>query len=77
MSRTEEVGKNQCLGCKEEFNSLAAFDMHRVGKHHLTDGPDRRRCLTADEMTAKGMVKNNRKLWVTRLRDTGFPEDAD
>lgn len=51
--------RNQCQGCKEYFNSVAAFDKHREGKH----GVDRR-CLTADEMQAKGMAKNSHGFWV-------------
>lgn len=38
-----------CGACHDNFNSLTAFDRHRVGKH----GTDRR-CLTGDEMRAKG-----------------------
>jgi hypothetical protein len=42
--------RNQCQGCKEYFNSTHAFDKHRDGDHGVN-----RRCLSADEMTAKGM----------------------
>jgi hypothetical protein len=49
--------RNQCQGCKEYFNSTGAFDKHRTGKHVID-----RRCMTKDEMLAKGMV----------LRDDGF-----
>lgn len=51
--------RNQCQGCKEFFNSTAAFDKHREGKH----GVDRR-CLAAAEMEAKGMAKNAAGFWV-------------
>jgi hypothetical protein len=49
--------RNQCRGCKRYFNSNGAFDKHRTGDH----GVDRR-CMTDEEMIAKGMV----------LRDDGF-----
>lgn len=51
--------RNQCQGCKEFFNSTAAFDKHRTGQH----GVDRH-CLTAGEMTDKGMAKNSAGFWV-------------
>lgn len=51
--------RNQCQGCKAYFNSTAAFDKHRTGQH----GVDRR-CLTSDEMTARGMAKNAGGFWV-------------
>jgi hypothetical protein len=44
---------NQCQGCKEYFNSTGAFDKHRTGKH----GVDRR-CMTTEEMIAKGFSLN-------------------
>jgi hypothetical protein len=37
--------------------------MHRVGKH----GEDRR-CLTADEILAKGWAKNPAGFWITEAR---------
>lgn len=51
--------RNQCQGCKEYFNSTAAFDKHRAGQH----GVDRR-CLTPAEMLAKGMAQNSAGFWV-------------
>ena len=39
-----------CSVCKEPFLSQGLFDQHRVGKY----SPDERRCLTPDEMRAKG-----------------------
>jgi len=55
--------KNQCQGCKEYFNSIKAFDMHRTGKH----GVDRR-CMTVDEMTEKGMSLNASEFWITEKK---------
>ena len=52
--------KNQCQGCREYFNSMYAFDKHRVGKH----GVDRK-CLTTYEMTELGMFVNVQGFWVS------------
>jgi hypothetical protein len=48
-------------GCGEYFNSTAAFDKHRVGRH----GVDRR-CRTEAEMLAAGMVRNAAGSWLTK-----------
>lgn len=60
---TVTVGHNrcQCAACKEYFNSVAAFDKHRTGR------PEERRCMTEEEMRAKGMDKNQVGYWVTAL----------
>ena len=50
--------RNQCTGCGAYFNSTHAFDKHRTGSH----GVDRR-CLTPDEMTARGMVLGADGFW--------------
>ena len=50
---------NQCQGCKEYFNSTGAFDKHRTGKH----GVDRR-CMTTEEMIAKGFSLNAAGYWI-------------
>lgn len=55
--------KNQCQGCKEYFNSIKGFDMHRTGKH----GVDRR-CMTVDEMVNKGMSVNTSGFWITEKK---------
>lgn len=54
--------KSLCRACGLYFNSTAAFDKHRTGQH----GKDRR-CMTVDEMKAKGMATNGRGYWVTAL----------
>jgi hypothetical protein len=51
--------RNQCRGCSQYFNSNFAFDKHRVGEHGHN-----RRCLTPDEMSAKGMSLNSDGFWV-------------
>ena len=59
--------RNQCQGCKQFFNSLFAFEKHRTGEH----GKDRR-CLTPDEMLAKGMSLNGAGFWIT----SAMPRDV-
>jgi hypothetical protein len=49
----------QCAGCDGLFNSVTAFDQHRVGE------PLHRRCLTVDEMTWQGMSVNKAGFWIT------------
>lgn len=49
---------NRCLcsGCGEIFNSVGAFEMHRVGKGR------ERRCERPESV---GMVKNGAGFWIT------------
>ena len=49
--------RNQCPGCGELFNSLSAFDKHRI-----TDGKIRR-CMTVSEMEAAEMLKSDDGYW--------------
>lgn len=44
-------------GCCQTFSGPTTGDAHRVGKY-----PDRR-CLTPDEMTARGWHKDRRGIW--------------
>lgn len=69
---TLKVGKrrNQCSGCKVFFNSVTAFDKHRTGDY----GVDRR-CMTADEMTAKGMSVNEAGYWIGSSMERWKHED--
>jgi hypothetical protein len=55
------VGSNrcQCSGCDRHFSSVASFDKHRI------EG----RCLTTDEMLARGMAVNDKGYWVTAMYD--------
>jgi hypothetical protein len=64
--------RNECPTCGELFNSNGAFDAHRRGKFG-TSGPEGRRCLTADQMSAKGMVKTSRGFWARKLRGENAP----
>ena len=52
---------NQCPTCREYFNSMAGFDMHRAGPFTA------RRCLSPDEMRADGMAVSKSGWWVTSL----------
>lgn len=54
-----------CVACHQSFNSTTAGDMHRVGDHGTRQGPNRRRCLTPDEMRHKGMTQNPQGVWMT------------
>lgn len=51
-------------GCHQTFSGTTAGDMHRVGKHHVSTGPDRRRCMTEAEMLARGMTRNSFGIWM-------------
>lgn len=64
-----------CACCHETFTGTTAGDMHRVGKHGVTAGPDRRRCLTPVEMLDKGMTTDARGYWMTGITYTG-PESS-
>lgn len=52
-----------CSGCGEIFNSTSVFDRHRIG----TAGVNRR-CLTVEEMTARGFSRNARGFWRERAQ---------
>jgi len=69
---------NICPTCGERFRSSRAFDMHRVGEYGRIGPnsqylPARRRCLTADEMRAAGMLRNRRGLWITKAFGIASP----
>jgi hypothetical protein len=62
---------NLCRSCGEDFGSVRAFDTHRLGRHeylYSDDQPDGRRCLSIEELSVKGFVKNSADRW--SLRDT-------
>lgn len=63
-------GKCRCGGCGALFSALRAFDMHRTGKYEYFDDrrafhPSTRRCLSVDEMRAKGMRQTSQNAWNT------------
>lgn len=57
--------RNQCPGCGQLFNSTHAFELHRIGPHENNG----RRCLTPNEMHAKGMRTVAGGWWVSKLRE--------
>ena len=63
MTRRLTGSRCVCRGCDEHFNSVHAFDRHRVW-----DAPTVRRCLTADEMAGSGMSVNSSGFWITEPR---------
>ena len=58
--------RNCCPTCGSLFNSTYAFDKHRTGSY----AEDNRRCMTAAEMRANGMAKNQAGFWTTAPRFT-------
>ncbi len=61
--------KSLCRGCHQMFTSLSAFDMHRTGKFERK----MRRCLTEQDMLAKGMVQNAKGWWMRAAFDGEIP----
>lgn len=66
----------ECRACTLFFNSTRSFDRHRTGTYR----PNTRRCLTIDEMMAKGFTKNAKGWWGVGLRNSqeegGFEEEV-
>lgn len=50
-----------CTACHRTFTGTGPGDKHRVGSH--ADPADPRRCLSVEEMTAKGMRPNQHGHW--------------
>ena len=56
----------QCGACGEDFSGIVLFDAHRVGDHEHDASPGLplgRRCLSEEEMKAKGWVETPRGHW--------------
>lgn len=49
----------RCSGCQKKFNSLTSFDDHRTGSFSKGE----RRCLSVEEMHAKGMAQDATGKW--------------
>lgn len=62
-----------CMACHQTFTNTGSGDKHRVGEHGVTEGPDRRRCLTPDEMREKGMRQNQHSYWTRGDEGRPFP----
>jgi hypothetical protein len=54
------MSKSICSACGATFPSVSSFDLHRTGS--FLQGT--RRCLRADEMRARGMVRNEKGWWM-------------
>jgi hypothetical protein len=63
--------RNQCGACQKYFNSSGAFEKHRTG-HFGVD----RRCMTTEEMEAKGMCVNAQGFWIGSKRTDWFPKET-
>lgn len=50
----------QCAACGAYFNRVSTFDRHRVGEFGVS-----RRCLSEQEMQAKGWKPNAKGFWIT------------
>jgi hypothetical protein len=61
----------QCLGCDEYFNSVVAFDKHRVDALCET-----RRCLTPKELLEAGLSVNKTGFWITKAFTNGNNKNA-
>jgi hypothetical protein len=57
--------RNQCGVCKKYFNSVGAFDKHRVFDNPKVHNWATRRCMTSDEMVSSGMFINKAGFWVS------------
>jgi len=53
----------RCTACGLSFKSTSAFAAHRRGDFTREAPHYGRRCLTADELTAKGYAPNERGFW--------------
>src|SRR5579863_20205 len=53
----------RCTACGDYFNSIFAFDRHRVGNYSTRTS---RRCLTVAELAARGWARNAAGFWITR-----------
>ncbi len=77
------MAKSTCGKCSQIFTSVVSFDKHRTGsygdaiytnsKHNKVIGHtlSTRRCMTVEEMTAKGMVFAHGR-WGTGQFDGGW-----
>ncbi len=58
--------RNQCAACNQYFATTSAFERHRVGRHAKAgEWKGTRRCLTVEEMKAKGFELREPGVWVT------------
>ena len=71
---------NLCRACGEEFGGVTLFDKHRVGTHAYTaqegeqfspPASDGRRCLSVEEMCARGWARNGLARWTDSVHVPG------
>ena len=62
----------QCRGCGEFFNSVHAFDKHRVGVYDIRAPGYGRHCRTPAEMEAAGMSNSDRG-WISKAMQKDRP----
>jgi hypothetical protein len=58
-----------CTGCRRTFSSVSAFDLHRVGLFTH----NQRHCFTLQEMSARGMARNDKDQWTLPPVEQGTP----
>jgi len=63
--------RNECCACHEYFAKNKTFASHRIGKFGWNKVKNTRRCLTPDEMKAKGYTKNEDDYWITPATKDG------
>jgi hypothetical protein len=57
---------NLCRSCGQDFGSVQAFDLHRIGDHAQLwspEHPNGRRCLSISELEQRGFRRNTRGRW--------------
>jgi hypothetical protein len=59
--------KTYCHHCEQYFNSVYAFDKHRVGKHVPISEPAQRLCLSEAQLRSGGWNKKG-GFWLTPKR---------
>jgi len=56
----------RCSACGEYFNSVVAFEKHRIGVHRIKG----RKCRSKAQMKARGMSVNHKGYWITQKYDS-------
>ena len=58
--------RSRSMACGVLFNSVSTIDSHRLGNREGRGA--NRRCLTPDEMLARGWLVNAKGFWISRRR---------
>ena len=59
------MAKAICSGCGQIFGGESGFEKHRAGEFRKLDvTPSQRRCLTPQEMLARGLHQDERGRWI-------------